>query len=395
MKLTGVAVALLTLTAAAEARVILRPPPPPPQVPNVGAELGAAIRKKDAPAVAALLAPSVENHGMWFSDAACARQFGKPGVVTGADRTAFARCLTRLKLLATTRKPSGSFHALLTFEPGIEIEMAVAGGRVQTIGFEAQTADSAGRPTLTLQAFEALRKSGSTLVDDAVRARFDPLLDGAGRTSVSQWMKVCIDATGAIDRAFAVGGSDLQPLVVAGTFEAAVRAWSFRPFAPGGKATPACALTLLTYPASRAPLVEQLPRQALELSLKDRPDDDHEDDLEPEIKIMNSAPPPPQNLPPAMLETYRRGGNKQIDPDAATKRAIAGSGRDRVFGSFKLCLDDTGGVSLVSPLKSTGFPAYDTKITGEMKKWTYRPYLHGGLPVPACTAYTFIYSPKP
>jgi len=100
-------------------------------------------------------------------------------------------------------------------------------------------------------------------------------------------------------------------------------------------------------------------------------------------------------VPPSLLESYRTKGDKNIVPDDPTKKEIARSGNDKVVGSYKLCVDARGAVASVSQLKSTGFPAYDAKITGEMKRWGYKPYEVNGKPTAACTAVTFIYSQQP
>jgi protein TonB len=106
-------------------------------------------------------------------------------------------------------------------------------------------------------------------------------------------------------------------------------------------------------------------------------------------------PAPPQNVPPTLLEGSRIAGEKNISPDDVTKTEIQRSGKDRIIGSFKLCLTVGGAISNVSMLKSTGFPAYDTKIQGKMRnEWRYKPYMVNGKAVPVCTAVTFIYSQK-
>lgn len=106
-------------------------------------------------------------------------------------------------------------------------------------------------------------------------------------------------------------------------------------------------------------------------------------------------PAPPQNVPPTLLEGSRIAGEKMIVPDDVTKTEIQRSGKDRLIGSFKLCLTNGGVVSSVKMLKSTGFPAYDNKILGKMRnEWRYKPYLVNGKAVPVCTAVTFIYTQK-
>ena len=106
-------------------------------------------------------------------------------------------------------------------------------------------------------------------------------------------------------------------------------------------------------------------------------------------------PAPPQNVPPTLLEGSRIAGDKQIVPDDVTKTEIQRSGKDKIIGSFKLCINAAGAVTSVKMLKSTGFPAYDGRIQSKMNgEWKYRPYAVNGRAVPVCTAVTFIYSQK-
>ncbi|HSN30670.1 MAG TPA: hypothetical protein VLT45_30495 [Kofleriaceae bacterium] len=106
-------------------------------------------------------------------------------------------------------------------------------------------------------------------------------------------------------------------------------------------------------------------------------------------------PAPPQNVPPTMLEGSRIAGDKMITPDDVTKTEIQRSGKDRVIGSFKLCLTVGGEIQSVNMLKSTGFGAYDQKILSTIRgSWRYRPYNVNGKAVPVCTAVTFIYSQR-
>jgi hypothetical protein len=94
-----------------------------------------------------------------------------------------------------------------------------------------------------------------------------------------------------------------------------------------------------------------------------------------------------------MLEGQRIAGEKLIRPDEVTTMEINRSGKERVVGSFKLCLSVGGVVTSVTMVKSTGFPAYDAKINNTIhSEWRYRPYNVNGKPVPVCTAVTFIYT---
>jgi protein TonB len=106
-------------------------------------------------------------------------------------------------------------------------------------------------------------------------------------------------------------------------------------------------------------------------------------------------PAPPQNVPPTLLEGSRIAGDKNIRPDDVTKTEIGRSGKDKVIGSYKLCISNAGAVTQVTQLKTTGFPSYDQKILTKMRsEWRYKPYMVNGKAVPVCTAVTFIYTQK-
>lgn len=111
------------------------------------------------------------------------------------------------------------------------------------------------------------------------------------------------------------------------------------------------------------------------------------------------APPPkpvaPQNVAPTAVEANRISGEKMIQPDDVTKTEIGRSGKAKIVASYKICLSASGSVNSVTQLKSSGFPAYDSKLQREMKSsWKYRPFMVNGKAAPVCTAVTFIYSQK-
>jgi protein TonB len=106
-------------------------------------------------------------------------------------------------------------------------------------------------------------------------------------------------------------------------------------------------------------------------------------------------PAPPQNVAPQALDANRISGEKNIVPEDGTKTEISRSGKDKLVGSFKLCITAEGNINTVTRLKSTGFPAYDDKIVTTIRgEWRYRPFTVNGKPTPVCTAVTFIYSQK-
>jgi hypothetical protein len=108
------------------------------------------------------------------------------------------------------------------------------------------------------------------------------------------------------------------------------------------------------------------------------------------------APPAaPQVVAPAALDANRISGEKSIAPDEPTMDAIARSGENKLISTFKVCITPEGGIGSVTQLKSTGFPAYDTKIQNTIRKdWRYKPYLVNGKATAVCTAFRFIYAQK-
>jgi protein TonB len=106
-------------------------------------------------------------------------------------------------------------------------------------------------------------------------------------------------------------------------------------------------------------------------------------------------PAPPQNVAPQALDANRIAGEKNIVPDDVTKTEISRSGKDKLVGSFKLCITAEGNINTVTQLKSTSFPAYDQKIVNTIRgEWRYRAFTVNGKATPVCTAVTFIYSQK-
>jgi hypothetical protein len=367
------------------------------------AKLTAAIRARDARGIQRLLAKTVHFDGAWFADTACRKRFGRREVLktTGAH-AALAKCLAGVKLQASTRKSASDDGAVLTMDPGIEIELAFEGTRVRWLAFVGQQQADKLVPTLTAQAFEALRTAGSTTNLDTKLKKLDPTV--ARFESATAWLRVCLDETGAITSKQVIESNPAMVDEVPVSFTAAIVDWKFKPFSPGGIATPACSLSLLTYPAAKAPDVETLPNPASPARvIVHKVDDDDLDGVEggEEGGVVGGTigappppppPPPPVNVPPTLLEGQRTAGNKVILPDEATKRAIKQSGKDKVVGVWKLCIDTNGSVLSITMLKSTGFAGYDKTITSEMRTWKYRPYLVNRKAQPVCTAATFIYS---
>lgn len=100
----------------------------------------------------------------------------------------------------------------------------------------------------------------------------------------------------------------------------------------------------------------------------------------------------PENVPPSVAKGLRYAGNDQIHPPEMVRVDMMHQGKQRLMPTVQLCVDERGTVEKLRLLKSSGFPAYDDKILGEMRNWKYKPYLVNGVPSPMCTVTVFQYS---
>lgn len=361
-----VAAALTTLVATAGAKPMpYRPYPPAPSAQQLAGHVVEAIRARDVAALQGLLAASVHHEALWFADPACAKQFGKPGVARNAAVRVLARCLAKQRPIATTRDTATMSAAILTFDPGIEIEVQFSLQRIVWIG----------PARLTAQAFESLRTAGTMQLDDKLAGK----LTG----SAFAWIEVCLDRTGAIASKRILGARP-DP-TSAETLLAATEDWTFRPFAPRRRPTPICAASLVSYPAASAPATEELPATATrtDVAMVELKEFDFDD-------VTFAVP---LNVPPSALERLRVRGTAKIEPDATTKQRMKRAGKTRVTAVLKLCVDRTGRPQSVTLLKSSGFADYDRKLDREMRRWMFRPYPAGGSVMQVCSAMTFIVQP--
>ena len=360
---------------------------------RAAAALTAGVRAHDTRAIGRQFGTSFTNGGVWFADPTCAREFAEPSDVAGKRVGVFVRCLAKHRIQLSTRVSSRRDGSVLTVDPGVEIEVAFQGGHVRWIGHPLHAATgSAIVPTLTAQAFEALRTRGTTDLDSVLTAEALQLAPG-GWTSA--WIKVCLDERGAKSSVTYHGA---ESATVGDAFVHAIEDWAFRPFELHGTAIAACSLSHLTYPAARAPAVEMLPATSMPTVQGNIYDFD---DLE-DIEIYGGfGPPPPPAVPaaqmvaPNALERLRLTGTKQIDPDTATRNEMIAAGRLSVLASIKLCVNARGRVSSTTLQKASGFPAYDQRILREANRWTYRPYLIAKNPVDVCTNVSFFVVPDP
>lgn len=340
------------------------------------AMLRAALRAKDVTGVVKLLHDPVHHRGIWFADEACANQFGAPRRISGADLVAFAQCLVQLELQETSRRIDARDYAMLTYEPGIELDVAFEHGLVTELGFAYDAAWRHG-PLLTVQAFEALRRPGSPNIDAAVSERLGWRLGELPVVPMRAWAMVCIDGTGALTAAMPVKRYAPYEHAVAvsnALADAVGRTWKFRPFELYGKATPACALMVLSSPTASGSPVEPLPA--------------------PPLPAPGVETPPPE-LPPEALAGLRTSGESVIQPDDVTSTQMRRAGSGLVTSSFRLCLDASGAVARIVMLESSGFPRYDDKVQRQMHQWRFEPYRVRGKPVATCASFVFRYDPPP
>jgi hypothetical protein len=253
VRLAGSLARLVPLAAASAALASSSARADLPEAEIGTAELTAAIKARDVKAIARQLHARLDYAGVLFADPACAARFAKHAEVGPKDADAFARCLAQLRPQLSTRQSSQSDGAVLTYEPGIELELTFEGTKLAWIGFLAQDFADANLPTLSAQAFEALRRTGKTNVDAEVAPKLGALAAGAPQ---SAWLKLCLDATGAVT---AISVREATTPKAGEVFREVARGWTFGPFVHRGKAIPVCSLSRLTYPAAQAPIVETLP----------------------------------------------------------------------------------------------------------------------------------------
>jgi len=331
---------------------------------------------QDPSAIEELFHGSVTNGGLWFEDPACADKFSKGGDVPDNQLATFAHCLAALHLQASAREDELGDVVVMTYPPGIEIEARVvheaSGAHLAWIGYESRRDVDALIPTITTEAFESIRLSGDRNgpIDPAVAATLGV---GPGSEPAHAWLRVCVDETGTVTLAHPFTTTDPKASVA---FEKAAMAWTFKPFMIGARVVPICSMVRMTYPTGGLPSVEALPL------------------------------PPGRSLSKAeavvlagdhatkMTEGRRISGSKNIAPDDATKTLIQRSRLQKVSGTFRVCLDESGSVESILPTRSTGYASYDRKITGGIQTWKYAPYLVDSVPVPVCTSVTFIYSQR-
>lgn len=322
-----------------------------------------ASRVGDVAAVRKMMGPHVTIGGLWFSDPACQQEFAGTGEIAGGRLDELARCLTTVKLAVSPRKDALPDVAVLTYEPGLEIEARFvdqpSGPWLSWIGYEARQDQADALPTISPDTLESLRVAGTR----------EPAVSGLEAESQGghyayAWVKTCIDAEGKVTGTHVREASSVR---AARVLPAAIADWAFKPFVPAGQPMPVCSMVLLGSPLAAAL--------------------DH-------ARIPFAMHTPEGRIVVAPTSLHLRKGNKVLVPDDDTKSEMAAYSPARWIGTFALCVDEAGHVGDLLMTKSTRSAAYDAKILREVARWEYEPYIDDGKPVPVCTTITFIYSQK-
>ena len=333
----------------------------------------------DASALSYMFHDSVVDGGLWFDDAACAKEFGAGEDVPKDRLDAFAHCLAGLHMQASTRGDELGDVVVMDYAPGIEVEARVVpeedGSHLAWIGYASRRPIDAMLPTITSAALQAMRTSGDPNgpLDPAVASTLE--LDPTPKSHASySWLRVCVDENGSLTLA--------EPFETTSTpasraFVDAALKWTFRPFTVHDHPIAVCSMVRMAYPPGQAPVDETLP-------MPPHPSVSHKN---PIVFVEGSKS---QKL----HEGKRISGNKMIVPDDHTKTAIQKKGGGRIVGSFRICLDENGAPESILPLRSTGFANYDRELLAGMQQWRYEPYAIDGVPTPVCTAVTFVYGQR-
>ncbi len=322
----------------------------------------------------------VVNGGLWFEDPTCKFALGEVHPTVLPD---FARCLVGLELVQSAREDALPDVLVLTDALGFEIEARVVVDQFQRahllwIGY-ASKGPTDTLPTISGTSLEALRVRGDHdgPIDPALGETLEraPFRSTGTKAEIAAqfafaWLKLCLDATGAITSVepFVATSLDAQQ-----AFIAAARTWQLKPFTVRGRAVPVCAMARLTYPPhGRAD--EILPLPAPPSRSKKRP-----------LVLATSK----------LLEGKRIAGTKTIVPDDIDRLYIQRRGLGTLRASFRVCIDDTGVVESVLPIRTSGLSSYDARLLAGIRAWRYSPYLIDDQPVPVCTGVTFIYRQGP
>jgi hypothetical protein len=322
---------------------------------------------------------------MWFEPPEC-QVFvgGGDSVLWDAEMAGFVKCAATLGLrLQSTHHAhwNSPSTAVLRFEPGGQLTLLIRDGLI--VGIASLGTPGPEMLPVTTEVMLAHLKGGPPHVEPGAALREKLARDPTA--GVIAQVAVCVDTAGKPTR------TEIWRWSAAGDYWNAVtkaaEAWRFRPFLRRGKPVPVCGAINLAYPSTYP-----IPSPEDHAWLPPRANENPASAGAPRPP----PPPPPVNIAPRDFEALRAAGDASILPDEATRSAFEASGKTRLIGSFKICVDKDGRVRSVTQLKSTGFAEYDRAIVDTIRAtWSYRPYVKSGQPEAVCTAATFLYPPSP
>ena len=337
---------------------------PPNDPASAHERLVSAAKQHDAAAIASLLRAPLSYGGLWFADRGCAAKFPTAATLGADQLAAFAKCIAALKLESSPRRSALADGVILTYDPGIEIELRFGvddtGAWLSSIGYLGRREPGDPEPTISPSALELRREAGmrEPELDADAHTKLDEDINLSGNTYAYAWLRVCVDPNGAVTTSPRDGSSQAAEDV----FAAAVRDWRFRPFDPGGSAFTVCTLKRFTYGTS--PTDEVLPLPQL--------------------------PGPLRTVSPDALGK-RIAGVPEVAPTEPIKLELAKHHNPALFGVFRFCLAETGAVDNVTTVLSSGNTDYDALIKTAIHAWRYKPYVSNGKPAAICSEVVYSY----
>lgn len=260
-----------------------------------------------------------------------------------SEQPQLARCLASLRLTLGKRRTSLLNGATVVYPPGIELEAVfteqtyhpnwsidtTSGVWLGWLGFVGRESVQDALPAVTQELMESHRIGGSP-VDHAA---LDRELAAHHLTAVYAWLKLCIDATGAV--------TDVRPrlsnsVAAQQAFVAAASTWTFAPIVLGGQSAPVCAMLLTGYP---------------------RP---------PDVPLPFVVPPGATDLPMVSVEALGPPQAGELRRSADWKSSFTSAGA-------LACIADTGAVDRVVIVRRSGSPKFDAIVRRTLQGWVFAP----------------------
>jgi len=296
----------------------------------------------DATRIGNLLYDSIELGGVWFADPVC-RRFSGVGRVDYPDQPQLARCLASLQLARGKRRTSLLNGATVVYPPGIELEAVFTEQQYHAnwsidltsnvwlgwLGFAGRESVQDALPTVTQELMESHRRGGSA-VD---RAALDRELAAHHLSAVYAWLKVCIDAAGAIT---SVRPRLTNSVAAQQAFVAAAGSWTFAPIVLGGQPAPVCAMMLSAYPRA------------------------------PDVPLPFVVPPGATDLPLVSVEALGPPQGGELRHTADWQSTFTSTGA-------LACIAVTGAVDRVTIVRRSGSPKFDATVRRTLQGWVFAP----------------------